>query len=333
MEMVSHPKILIVDDNPQNIKVLGSILREHEYQVIVASSGKETLMVTPKVIPDLILLDIMMPEMGGFEVCRHLKESEECKDIPIIFLTAKTRIESMVEGFELGAVDYITKPFETAELLVRINTHLKIAYLRMELQKSNEKLEQRVIEKTATILGIEKTLESEVDEAVLRSLENDVKSWFVDALKGMLVIDGRMDDNEIAYLRTILTFLGNKEEAERLLEMIKLKKEPRLETKAIEVETVFFMLTILMKLAIVDDKLSQSEADYMNQMGQLLGVDNSLIRRMLNWGNNRLKANIEHKQLRNMFISTVKSFQQGPQSTREARMSGRPLHAGKTRKE
>jgi two-component system, sensor histidine kinase and response regulator len=119
-------RILIVDDTLKNIQVLGTVLKQEGYQINVAQNGKQALKLAEQVLPDLILLDIMMPEMDGFETCIALKALPQTAEIPIIFLTARTETESIVQGFQLGAVDYITKPFNATELLVRVQTHLSL---------------------------------------------------------------------------------------------------------------------------------------------------------------------------------------------------------------
>jgi len=134
--------ILIVDDKKENLQVLGSILIKEKYQISVAKNGLEALKIVNKVKPDIILLDIMMPELDGFETCKRLKESGETKDIPIIFLTAKIETEDIVKGFELGAVDYITKPFNAKELLVRVNTHLDLKHAHEQIKKSEQLLRE-----------------------------------------------------------------------------------------------------------------------------------------------------------------------------------------------
>ncbi len=132
------PLILIVDDVPKNLQVLGSILGQEEYEIVAAVNGKNALTAIEEDMPDLILLDVMMPEMDGFEVCKRLKNSDKTKDIPIIFLTAKKEIDDVVKGFELGAADYVTKPFNSNELLKRVNTHLELKLTADNLRKSNE---------------------------------------------------------------------------------------------------------------------------------------------------------------------------------------------------
>ena len=130
-------KILIVDDIPTNIQVLGSVLRKAGYEVAFTDNGQDAINKAKSNHYDLILLDIMMPNMDGFEACRVLKKNPESKDIPIIFLTAKTDSESLIKGFDLGAVDYLTKPFKAAELLARVKTHIALKYTTEELVKSN----------------------------------------------------------------------------------------------------------------------------------------------------------------------------------------------------
>jgi len=132
--------ILIVDDAPENIRLLGTVLQQEGYKINGAKEGLQALKIAAKVIPDLILLDVMMPEVDGFEICQRLKGNPATKDIPIIFLTAKDQLEDMVRGFQVGAADYITKPFNTLELLVRIRTHLKLKKAEKErLQKEKLK--------------------------------------------------------------------------------------------------------------------------------------------------------------------------------------------------
>ncbi|MCP4136969.1 MAG: hybrid sensor histidine kinase/response regulator [bacterium] len=147
------PLILIVDDVPKNIQVLGNILNKEECQIAAATNGKQALAMVDDITPDLILLDIMMPEVDGFEVCRRLKESAATQDIPVIFLTAKTDTEDIVKGFEIGAVDYVTKPFNSTELLARVHTHLALQKARNYEKNLNQELEQKLIlsEKMASL--------------------------------------------------------------------------------------------------------------------------------------------------------------------------------------
>ena len=136
------PLILIVDDIPKNLQVLSNILNIEGYQISFASNGKQALSILETTIPDIILLDIMMPEMDGFEVCKLIKSNSFTQNIPIIFLTGKADTDDIVKGLKLGAVDYITKPFNSAELLSRIRTHIELKFSRDAIVKYNERLLQ-----------------------------------------------------------------------------------------------------------------------------------------------------------------------------------------------
>lgn len=131
--------ILIVDDNKMNLQVLGNILSEEGHKVAMSTNGMSVPKLIQKASPDLIILDIMMPGMDGFEVCTNLKADGSTRDIPVIFLTAKTDLDSIIEGFRLGGVDYVTKPFRKEELLARVGTHLELIRSRKLIeQQANE---------------------------------------------------------------------------------------------------------------------------------------------------------------------------------------------------
>ncbi|NET73232.1 MAG: response regulator, partial [Sphaerospermopsis sp. SIO1G2] len=133
--------ILIVDDKLENIRFLSDYLSKHNYQVRKAINGKAALTAVRTIKPDLILLDINMPEMGGYEVCECLKNDPITSSIPIIFLSAGSEIDDKLKAFEVGGIDYITKPFQLEEVLVRIKTQLKIKSLQTELESRNQQLE------------------------------------------------------------------------------------------------------------------------------------------------------------------------------------------------
>ncbi|WDP83795.1 MAG: response regulator [Desulfobacter sp.] len=122
--------VLAVDDKPKNLQFLGRLLSDNGYEVAMAQNGSQAINFVQKESPDLILLDIMMPEMDGYEVCRQLKQDVGACHIHVIFLTAKTDTQDVVKGFEAGGVDYVTKPFNSAELLARIRTHVDLNALR-----------------------------------------------------------------------------------------------------------------------------------------------------------------------------------------------------------
>lgn len=217
-------KLLIVDDNPQNLQVLGNLLEKNNYLVEYAQSGNEALEWIKTEMFDLILLDIMMPGMDGFEVCREIRKNKDFDDVPVIFLTAKTDKYSVVKGFELNAQDYISKPFDTAELTARIKTHIELKSSKDKLKNVNTWLEEKVNEKT-----------KELSEANKKLNETLIEIQKLDKMKNHFL---HLTSNEI---RTPLTgivgtlhLLKNQEAATTLKDLIELleKSITRLESFA-----------------------------------------------------------------------------------------------------
>lgn len=134
--------ILIVDDVPKNIQLLGKTLDDKGYQVAAVTKGDQVVRTAKKHTPDLILLDIMMPEKSGFEVCKELKADDELSEIPVIFLTARSEEEDIIKGLNLGGADYVTKPFNSGELLARIDTHLTLKKARDRILQQQEELQR-----------------------------------------------------------------------------------------------------------------------------------------------------------------------------------------------
>ncbi len=143
--------ILVIDDSPTNLEILHDVLGNAGYEVLVEMDGASGIEQVESNPPDLILLDVMMPKIDGFETCRRLQANPSTKNIPIIFITALTEAEEKVKGLSLGAVDYITKPFEQQEVLARISLHLKLRKLNIELDKQKQELEIRVAERTSEL--------------------------------------------------------------------------------------------------------------------------------------------------------------------------------------
>jgi len=137
-------KILIVDDTPANLDILRTTLESEGYNILFASNGEVALEIAERATPDLILLDVMMPGIDGFSTCRQLKQNESTQDIPVIFITVKDTTEEIVSGFRVGGVDYITKPFQKEELLIRVENHLKTDFLKKEISRKNIDLEQEI---------------------------------------------------------------------------------------------------------------------------------------------------------------------------------------------
>ena len=162
-----HPpkgNILIVDDTLPNLHLLSNMLTDYGYKVRGVSNGQMAVTVVNAAPPDLILLDIRMPGMNGYQVCHTLKSNQQTADIPIIFLSALDEAMDKVKAFTCGGVDYITKPFQLEEVLIRVETHLTLRRLQSELQAANQVLEQRVEERTAELMKTIVILEEQITE-------------------------------------------------------------------------------------------------------------------------------------------------------------------------
>jgi putative two-component system response regulator len=167
-----NSKIIVVDDTPANLELLTEMLKTQNYFVTAASSGKLAIQAARDDPPDLIILDINMPEMNGYEVCKVLKSDNILREIPVIFISALSDTSEKIEAFSIGGVDYITKPFHIEEVYARVATHLKLHQLQLEIEQYNEKLEKVVQEQVkeifesqmATIFAIAKLAESRDDD-------------------------------------------------------------------------------------------------------------------------------------------------------------------------
>lgn len=197
-------KILVVDDNSENIRIIGSILRQTNYNVGFATGGQQALDILEVNSKDydLVLLDVNMPGMNGFEVCAKIRENGLLKELPVIFLTANTLPEQIVEGFTSGGQDYVTKPFHAGELLARISTHLELKDSREQLKRINEILEEKVRERTKELQQANLKLEAanreleELDQSkadFLRMISHEINTplngilGFADVLTEQLV--------------------------------------------------------------------------------------------------------------------------------------------------
>jgi len=149
--VVKKGKILVVDDTPANIGVILSYLRDQGFKMLVAEDGESAIEQVEFIKPDLILMDIMMPGIDGFQTCALLKQNEDTRDIPVIFMSALNETVDKIKGFQVGAVDFITKPFQQEEVLARIKTHLRLEGLQKELRSANANLERRIVDRTVLL--------------------------------------------------------------------------------------------------------------------------------------------------------------------------------------
>lgn len=196
--------ILIVDDAPDNLALMGSLLKEI-YKTKVALNGEKALQIAMShEPPDLILLDVMMPGIDGYEVCRRLKENKTTNEIPVIFLTAKADVEDEQKGLELGAVDYITKPISPPIVLARVKSHLMLQSAREYLKEKNQFLEN-AFSRYVSSKVLEQLKETPIDE-FLRMDKREVSILFVD-MRGFTALGNRLTPEEVQ--ETVNSFLNN----------------------------------------------------------------------------------------------------------------------------
>lgn len=172
-------KVLIVDDNRENVAVLSQSLAPEGYDIRVALNGTVALELTRNFLPDLILLDVMMPDLDGFEVCRQLKADPSTEDIPVIFITAKDETKDVIAGFEAGGVDYILKPFKEAELKKRASTHLNLRRAMVQIVQQKEALEEEIAQRKV----VTEQRDQLTDRLSLIS-DEEAKRWGVDGFIG-----------------------------------------------------------------------------------------------------------------------------------------------------
>lgn len=159
-------KVLIVDDIPENLSVLSELLQDMGYQVYASPNGEFALKQLQTIRPDLILLDIVMPDMNGYQVCEAIKETEEIKDIPIIFISALSETQDKINAFKAGGVDYINKPFQKEEVLARVSTHIALSRTQKKLQASHDDLETKVEKRTAELATKERQLKRALEQTI-----------------------------------------------------------------------------------------------------------------------------------------------------------------------
>lgn len=186
MNKTMPAKILIVDDMPDNIRLLTSILSRKGFELISAYSGSMALETLQNFHPDLILLDVNMPGMSGYDLCEVIKQNKFTKDIPIIFISALHDIQNVVHGFALGGVDYITKPFQLEEVIARVNTHVSLHKLRKQLQTENQSLQDQIQQK----FNIDRSLYDDLSKAVQN---NELEIYYQPIIK---IDSGKIDGFE-----------------------------------------------------------------------------------------------------------------------------------------
>lgn len=167
--------ILIVDDVPENIQVLGKILSSEGYDLAIAENGKIALEMVKKTNPDIILMDIMMPEMDGITACKKLKGNSAYHNIPVLFISAKSKTEDKLQGFEAGGADYISKPFDSTEVLARVKTHIRLKKAMDEIKQYNTNLEALLEKRTKDLIKAERNAAfSLFSKGIIHNLKNPI---------------------------------------------------------------------------------------------------------------------------------------------------------------
>lgn len=239
--------ILVIDDTPENLALLSQILKDKGYKVRSVTKASTGLRGAKAAPPDLILLDIKMPEMSGYEVCQHLKADELTRDIPVIFISALGDVLDKVKAFEVGGVDYITKPLQVEEVLARIQTHLTIRRLQTQLQNQNNQLQQEISEKTAAEEKFAKAFRSSPNPITITTL---VENRFIDINRSFLEMSGYSQPEIIGELTVNLNIWVNPQVYDSALKKI-LKngsfhnQECKLRTKQGEIKIVLLSIELI----------------------------------------------------------------------------------------
>lgn len=206
MTFMNKNIILAVDDQPNNLKVIAGVLGD-EYQLSIANNGHNALKILDKLVPDLILLDIMMPGMDGFEVCHEIKLRPQLKDIPVIFLTAKTEISDIVKAFEAGAVDYIFKPFNPLEVKARVNSQLQLFHTSRQLKELNYKL--AVSQQELELTNVKLEMLNKQKDKFFSVIAHDLKTPFNNVIALTGLISESLASKEQESLLEYVTMLRN----------------------------------------------------------------------------------------------------------------------------
>lgn len=247
--------ILIIDDDVSNLAIVTEYLKERDREILVAEDGQTGLERAGFARPDLILLDVLMPGLDGFEICRRLKGDEATRDIPVIFMTALADMENKIKGFRAGAVDYVTKPCQREEVLARVGVHLKIRALTRSLRDANESLEKRVEERTLDLARANEELQQEIAErkqaeAALKESEAKYRTIFENSGTALIFIEEDMtislankefeklsgySSSEIEGKKGWVEFVENVDDAERMKEYHRMRRiDPRSAPKTYE---------------------------------------------------------------------------------------------------
>ncbi|MDJ0691229.1 MAG: diguanylate cyclase [Xenococcaceae cyanobacterium MO_188.B32] len=246
--------ILIVDDNPTNIQVLSDLLKEYGFKVLVAKDGESCLHRLEKIRPDLILLDVLMPGIDGFETCRRLKASPATKEIPVIFMTALADPVDKLKGLTIGAVDYITKPLQHEEAIARVNIHLQLRNLNKQLEEQNATLQQEIrsrkLAESALRLSEEKFAKAFRSSPIPITISTLSEGRFIEVNESFCTLTGFSQSEIIGHTSTALNLWVNSDNRIEIIQLLREKgvvrnRELDYRTKSGEIRTVLFSAEII----------------------------------------------------------------------------------------
>ena len=300
--------ILLVDNNATNLSILVQSLSEAGYKVRVAQDGESAIAQIPYAKPDLILLDVMMPGIDGFETCRRLKAVPETQAIPVIFMTALSDVFDKVKGFQVGAVDYITKPFEIEEVLVRVDTHLAIQKLQNQLQIQTEQLQAEICDRQKA---------QEAVQIFLNAVSHDLRNPVTGGLMVLKSLQKEADKNEgsVAVSRSILQRMIQSHDRQLALINSLLETHAnemsgiRLERQAVD------LFTLVSQLAIEwQPMLEQDESVLQNHVSPDLPLVNADSNQLWRVYENLIANALKHNPPR-VTLTLTAQIEQVPQST------------------
>jgi len=272
--MNQRASILIIDDNPNNLRLLTQMLVDRDYKVRAVISGERALAAIQSALPDLILLDIMMPDMDGYEVCDRLKRNPATSDIPVIFISALGDAEGKVKAFQSGGVDYVTKPFQISEVLARVETHLALQRLRTDLQAANRELAKRLDELDRVNLELQGRNEelAAYDRSVSHDLKNPV-GYILTSTEWLADEYSELSSQEIGSILRNVARSAHK--ANSIIESLLLLAQPqKIQCASIDMEAVVDTVLDGLQTAIRDSKAEISRStSWPSALGQIALVE------------------------------------------------------------
>lgn len=275
--MNKSPTLLVVDDNLVNLKVLLDHLSHSGYKTLIAQNGDDAIEQAEYAQPDLIILDVRMPGMNGFETCGRLKKNEITKEIPVIFMTALNDTEDKVKGFKVGAVDYITKPFQQEEVLIRIKTHLMVRQLQKTLQEKNMLLE----EKNEELHNLNQTLEDKNKELQTLSVSkdrffsiiaHDLKGPFNSFILGTEILSTMNDISPERMKNVAINLNKSAEQMKKLLDNLLKWAQMQMGSMEFKPQKIDLKNAIGANLSLLQNNFSQKKIEVINHIQESIFV-------------------------------------------------------------